>query len=159
MTTTGPGRDLTTLLDAYALLEVPLSAGPGDVRRSYRRLSRTQHPDRYPSGSAEQQAAAARMTLLDRACDDIQDAPLRFHPISRGSETVFDDSRGSVEESLRRARGRRLYRQVAAGFVVAAMTGLALASIVVVLQGIGVSQQASVLLAIALVGGAFALRR
>jgi hypothetical protein len=159
MTTTAAGRDLSALLDAYALLEVPLSATAGEVRRSYRRLARTQHPDRFPGGSAEQQAATSRMALLNRAYDLIQDAPLRHHPISRGSEPVFDDSDASVATAVRRARSGRVYRHLAAAVGFAVMATVAFAIVVGLFQAMGIGQRTAVLLAMLFVACAFPLRR
>lgn len=159
MTTAAAGRDLSSLLDAYALLEVPLTATPADVRHAYRRLARTQHPDRYPAGSPEQQAATSRMAMLNGAYALVQDAPLRYHPISRGTETVFDDTDASVEESIRRARSGRIYRQVAAGLAFAVLAGLALASVLAMFQAMGMSRGASFVVATAFVAAAYTMRR
>ena len=45
--------------DPYALLQVPISASPAEIRGAYRRLAQQHHPDR-PGGSAERMAALNR---------------------------------------------------------------------------------------------------
>lgn len=159
MGTTGSGRDLSALLDAYALLEVPLTASPGDVRRSYRALAHTHHPDKYPAGSAEQQAATSRMVLLNRAYGLIQDAPLRYHPISRGPDAVFDDSQAVVDAAIDRARRGRPYRDMAVGIAFGTMAVVGVAILFLALQRIGVSQAMSLLLAGVFIALAFTMRR
>jgi curved DNA-binding protein CbpA len=145
--------DLQTLLDAYALLEVQLHATPGDVRQSYRRLARANHPDRFPAASPQQRDATTRMTHLNAAYALIRDAPLRYHPISRGTETVIDDSVDAIGASLRRARVERRYRDIAAAvaFTVMAAIGTLILSQALKTGGFGAGAAVAVFLTFAVV--------
>jgi DnaJ-class molecular chaperone len=54
---------------AFAVLEVPPGAGPEALRRSYRRLCRRYHPDRF-AGQPEKLAAATELLAeINRAYD------------------------------------------------------------------------------------------
>lgn len=153
MSTTAARPDLQTLLDAYALLEVQFTATPGDVRKSYRRLARAHHPDRFHTDSPQQRDATARMRHLNVAYALIRDAPLRHHPISRGTEPVVDDSADAIDASLRRARVERRYRDIAAAvaFTVMAAIGTLILSQALRTGGFGAGAAVAVFLVFAVV--------
>jgi curved DNA-binding protein CbpA len=145
--------DLQTLLDAYGRLELQFGATPGDVRQSYRRLARAHHPDRFPADSPQQREATTRMRHLNGAYALIRDAPLRYHPISRATEAVVDDSTDAIEASLRRARVDRRYRHIAASvaLLVMAAIGTLILSQALQLGGFGAGAAAAVFLVFAVV--------
>lgn len=155
MSTRAATPDLQALLDAYALLEVQLAATPGDVRASYRRLASAHHPDRFPADSPQHRDATTRMRHLNGACALIRDAPLRYHPISRGTEAVVDDSAESIDASLRRARVERRYRHTAAALAFGVMAAIGTLILIQALQvgGFGFGAAVAVFVIFALVIG------
>jgi len=103
-------------MDAYKLLGVEYSADPSELRRAYKRLVRLNHPDRFPSGSAEQQEATAGMAAINGAYALVREAPLRHHRVSRAAspDTAWTDD--ELEQAIQRAR---LDRKVDIGISVA----------------------------------------
>jgi DnaJ domain len=71
--------EIDRLLRAYRALDIDVRASAVAIRQRYRELARLQHPDRWPSGSAEQDRAADRMREINAAYDLIETAPLRDH--------------------------------------------------------------------------------
>jgi curved DNA-binding protein CbpA len=124
--TADPKVDVFTLMDAYAVLEVENSVTAGDIRRAYRRLASHYHPDRFPAGSPEQQHATRRMAAINDAYRVVSDAPLRHHRVGRGSERDVVWTDAELDEAVRRARSRRLLRDIS-GRVAAALFGSLLA--------------------------------
>ena len=130
---------LEELLDAYALLEAEHTASSGDLRRAYRRLARTHHPDRVPPNSPEHRQATTRMAAINAAYDLIRDAPLRHHPMSRPSDPDLRYTQAHVDEALRRARDVRWVDAVVGGVAFSVLCLLALLTLVPVLSRAGVS--------------------
>ena len=96
--------DLNEFLDAYGLLGVEYGASPPDIARAFKRQAREHHPDRYPSGSAEQQQATARMAAINAAYRLIRDAPLRHHRISTGARADDPWTVDELDAAMHRAR-------------------------------------------------------
>ena len=107
-TAAGAKPDLFTLMNAYAVLEVAYSASPFEIRASYRRLAAHCHPDIQPADSPAQRDATARMAAINDAYALVRDAPLRHHPVSRGSDrdVTWDDA--ELDDAISRARAGRL---------------------------------------------------
>jgi DnaJ-domain-containing protein 1 len=143
-------------LEAYTLLEVAFSATPADVHRSYRRLARAHHPDGFPVKSPEQQSATVRMAALNRAYALVRDAPLRYHSISQGTDTVLDDSQASIDALINRARTQRRHQEIALLIGFAAVATLVLAP---PLHALGVGTGASVVIAVGVAAVVFVMRR
>ena len=70
--------DFDAIAAAYRLLGVPPESSPLHIRRAYRELTRTWHPDKFPPGSHHHEYAAERMHDLKEAFDVIRHAPLRY---------------------------------------------------------------------------------
>ena len=58
---------------AHEVLGVPVGATAADIRKAYRRLSRTHHPDMLPPGAsaAERKAAAHRFSTINSAYEQL----------------------------------------------------------------------------------------
>ena len=56
----------------YRTLEAPLGSDLETVRRYWRQAVRKHHPDLYPTGSSEQQAASARLREINTAYDRLK---------------------------------------------------------------------------------------
>jgi hypothetical protein len=159
MATSASTPNLDTIVNAYAELEIDVKASAADVRRAYRRLARIHHPDRVPANAPDHARATARMAAINAAYHLIQDAPLRHHPISRGSdwERTFTDTQ--LEEALRRGRQHRRMQHV---WSAVAFTGSCLVMALLalpILRGAGVSYPASALVILACAACMFTLRR
>lgn len=72
-------EDLRRLRNAYQVLALPLSSTAAEIKREFRRLARTWHPDKWPAGSEQQARAADRMREINVAFEAIRHAPLRYH--------------------------------------------------------------------------------
>ena len=75
---------------AYATLGLPSGAGPVEVKKAYKRLVRTWHPDRFaadPVGQADAARQMARINLayqlLERDLDPAHAAPSVYEPPRR----------------------------------------------------------------------------
>jgi hypothetical protein len=64
---------------AYRVLGVLPNSSALEIRRAYRQLAKTWHPDRVAHDSPQQQRATQRMLEINEAFDLIKHAPLRFH--------------------------------------------------------------------------------
>ncbi len=71
--------ELRRLRSAYEVLGVPLSSAAAEIKREFRRLAKTWHPDKWPAGSEQQAKAADRMREINVAFEAIRHAPLRYH--------------------------------------------------------------------------------
>ena len=90
---------------AYATLGLPFGAAPGDVKRRYRMLVKTWHPDRFASDPAGQAAACDRLTHINNA-----------YRLLLGSRRPSDGAGRAGPEAARDAtprpsRGARLSRE------------------------------------------------
>lgn len=54
---------------AFAVLELPVGADATDLRRSYRRLCRRYHPDRFDAEPGKRAAATELLAEINRAYD------------------------------------------------------------------------------------------
>jgi molecular chaperone DnaJ len=80
--------------DLYAVLEIPKTATPDEVRKAYRKLARTYHPDRNPGDKAA--AAEERFKDVASAYDVLSDPERRQQYDEFGSEALqagFDPQR------------------------------------------------------------------
>ena len=107
-----PDCRLFTLMAAYAALEVPCSATPGEIRRAHRHVMINDHPDLHPAGSEDHRNAFARMSAINDAYALVRDAPLRLVDIRGGSglETLWRDH--ELESAIRRGRADRIVRGI-----------------------------------------------
>jgi hypothetical protein len=71
--------DLRRLRAAYQVLGLPLTSTASEIKREFRRLAKTWHPDKWPAGSPPQAKAADRMREINVAYEAIRHAPLRYH--------------------------------------------------------------------------------
>jgi curved DNA-binding protein CbpA len=71
--------ELRRLRSAYQVLGVPPSSAAAEIKREFRRLAKTWHPDKWPAGSPQQAKAADRMREINLAFEAIRHAPLRYH--------------------------------------------------------------------------------
>jgi len=69
------------LRDAYRLLGVDTRASALAIKLRYRELVQIHHPDKWPQGSADQEAATSSMRDINVAYDLISDAPLQQVPV------------------------------------------------------------------------------
>jgi len=67
------------LKQAYQILGVPLSAPAASIKKTYRKLVKRWHPDRYPVGTSEYAEATHMTKLINGAYAAIENAPLRYH--------------------------------------------------------------------------------
>ena len=81
--------DLSTLVDAYKTLGVDYSADSVAIRQAHKRLAKQHHPDRFPVGSVEQQQATVHMAAINDAYGLIRKAPLRYHAVSKPSDSTI----------------------------------------------------------------------
>lgn len=58
-------------VDLFAILGATEDTPPQELRQLYKQLAKQFHPDRYPAGSAEQEAAKDRFSDITRAYDII----------------------------------------------------------------------------------------
>jgi len=75
---TGPS-ELARLEQAYRVLGVLPNSSALEIRRAYRRLARTWHPDKFAHQPPQQLRATERMREINDAFDLAKHAPLRFH--------------------------------------------------------------------------------
>jgi DnaJ domain len=132
---TGTKPDIYALMNAYAVLEVPYTATPGDIRRAFRQLAALRHPDRCAEGSPDQQRATELMIQLNAASELIRDAPLRHHRISKatGADEPWTDY--ELEEAIRRGHAARRIEEIMAGVVFAMFGALAGLLVIPALHG------------------------
>ena len=62
--------------DPYAVLDVPRSASPDEVRAAYQKLARKYHPDLH-QGNPLEDLASARLVEINRAYEILSDATRR----------------------------------------------------------------------------------
>jgi DnaJ-like protein len=120
MPSTGTKPDIYALMNAYAVLEVPYTATPGDIRRAFRQLASLRHPDKCPPG-ADRERATELMIQLNAAYELIRDAPLRHHRISKatGADEPWTDA--ELEEAIRRGHAARRVEEIMSGVVFAGL--------------------------------------
>jgi hypothetical protein len=94
MSTTQPASELARVEEAYRVLGVPTDSSALRIKREYRRLARTWHPDKFADNAPEQRRATERMREINDAFQLAKHAPLRFRVNVRpGSENVTVASR------------------------------------------------------------------
>jgi curved DNA-binding protein CbpA len=124
MPSTGTKPDIYALMNAYAVLEVPYTATPGDIRRAFRQLAAVRHPDKCAEGSPDHQRATELMIQLNAASELIRDAPLRHHRISKatGADEPWTDA--ELEEAIRRGHAARRAEEILSSVMFAALAVL-----------------------------------
>ena len=90
-----PQMEIDRLLSAYRALDLDVRASAVAIRQRYRELARLHHPDRWPSGSPEQDRAADRMREINAAYDLIESAPLRDHVFATDQVAPAEPARSS----------------------------------------------------------------
>lgn len=70
--------DFDELDRAYRFLAVSHDSSVLQIKRAYRRLAKSWHPDKTPLGSLESQRAGERMREINEAFQLVKHAPLRF---------------------------------------------------------------------------------
>ena len=70
--------DMDTVRAAYRLIGVPPESSPLRIKRAYRELAKTWHPDKFPPGTHHHEYAAERMRDVNEALRVIRHAPLRY---------------------------------------------------------------------------------
>jgi hypothetical protein len=159
MARTSPSTDLDTLLRAYALLGLSYTATPRDAQRAYRELARRNHPDRFPADSPEHEEATSRMAAINAAYQLARHAPLRHHPIARGSDPDLVFTQSHTDEALRRARGVQRVEHVIRVVAWVALGAFLSFGMVPLLGAAGLSFAASLLVAMACAAAAMAVSR
>ena len=124
MPSSGTKPDIYALMNAYAVLEVPYTATPADIRRAFRQLASLRHPDKCPPG-ADRDRATELMIQLNAAYELIRDAPLRHHRISEatGADEPWTDA--ELEEAIRRGHAARRLEEIMSGVVFGGLGALA----------------------------------
>jgi hypothetical protein len=79
----GDSDDLERLDQAYRVIGVTPDSSALRIKRAYRRLAKTWHPDKWPLHSAEGRHAGERMRVINDAFKLIQHAPLRYQTEGR----------------------------------------------------------------------------
>jgi hypothetical protein len=74
----GQTADVDVVAAAYRLLGVPHDSSPLRIRRAYRALAKTWHPDKFPPGTRHHEYATERMGDMNNAFQTIRHAPLRY---------------------------------------------------------------------------------
>jgi preprotein translocase subunit Sec63 len=148
MAGTASRASLDALLDAYALLGLAHNATVRDAQRAYREMARRYHPDRVPPGSPGRDEATARMAEINRAYALIRDAPLRHHPINRGSDPDYQFTQADTDNALHRARAARRVDAVINTVVYAATLAGLLFVLVPLLHVAGLPYAAAVVVAL-----------
>ncbi|HMC76498.1 MAG TPA: J domain-containing protein [Vicinamibacterales bacterium] len=151
--------NLDALLDAYAQLGLAHDATVRDARRAYREMARRYHPDRVPPGAPGRGEATARMAAINRARALVHDAPLRHHPITRGSDPDALFTQADTDEALRRARGAHRVDVAVTTVAYVAMHVILMVVLVPVLHLAGASYAAAFGIALLIAAAAFAARR
>jgi hypothetical protein len=160
MSTSASSVSLESLLNAYALLEIDLTAGAAAIGRAHRQMVERCHLERIPAQSPEHARATERKAAIDSAYALIQDAPLQHHPISRGSDSGRTFTDADLEEALRQARThQQLQRVGTAAVAFAACCLLAFLVTIPMLGRAGVGSVASASIIVAFAVGLFLLRR
>jgi DnaJ-class molecular chaperone len=72
-------EELRRLRLAYQLFGLPTSSSAVEIKRAFRSLAKTWHPDKWPAGTPQQEKAAERMRELNAAYEAVRHAPLRYH--------------------------------------------------------------------------------
>ena len=99
------------------------------------------------------------MAAINAAYELARDAPLRHHPISRGSDPDLRFTQTHTDEALQQARAHRRVEHVITVVGYAAMYAILIFVMIPVLHAAGLPYAASVLIAIACAAGAMAVRR
>ena len=94
--------DLLAVMDAYKALGVDYSADPAAIRQAHKRLAKQHHPDRFPTGSAEQQQATAHMAAINDAYGLIRKAPLRNYRVSKAADPTTPRTDTEHDDAIRR---------------------------------------------------------
>jgi curved DNA-binding protein CbpA len=150
---------LDALLDAYALLGLDHAATPRQARRVYRAMARRHHPDRVANNAAARDEATARMAAINDAYDLVRDAPLRHHPVSRGSDPDFRFTQAHTDEAFRRARAARRVELVVTAAARVAMYAILIVVLVPLLHAAGLPYTAAVVVALLCAAGVKTARR
>jgi hypothetical protein len=156
---TAAPANLDALLDAYARLGLAHNATARDARRAYREMARRSHPDRIPSGAPGSDEATARMAAINCAYELVRDAPLRHHPISRGSDPDAVFTQADTDAALHHARGAHRVDVAVTAVACAAMYVVLIFVLVPVLHLAGLPYAAAVMVALLCAAGAMAARR
>jgi hypothetical protein len=88
-----------TLLHAYRLLDVPVSATAHLIRHRHRQLLKRWHPDLYADGTPQHAEATQMSKVINEAYSRIQYAPLRYRAPSKQSVKAASESRMGNEPS------------------------------------------------------------
>lgn len=160
MSTSASSGSLEALLNAYALLEIDVTAGAAPIGRAHREMVGRCHLERIPASSTEHARATERKAAFDAAYALIQDAPLQHHPISRGSDSDRTFTDADLDEAVRQARKhRQLQRAGTAAVVFAGCCVLASLVTIPMLGRAGIGSVASASIIVAFAVGLFLLRR
>jgi hypothetical protein len=159
MARTSFSTDLDTLLRAYALLGLSYTATSRDAQRAYRELARRHHPDRVPADSPGHEDATSRMAAINAAYQLARHAPLRHHPIARGSDPDLVFTQDQTDEALRRARGAQRVERVMTAVACVVVGAFLCFCLMPVLGAAGLPFGVSLLIALGCAAIAIAVRR
>jgi curved DNA-binding protein CbpA len=84
---------LDELKQAYALMQLDLSATALTIKQRYRRMASLWHPDKHPLNAPQQLAATEKMKAINAAYELICHAPLRYHIVSHPKVNERADTR------------------------------------------------------------------
>ncbi len=84
---------------AYALLQLDLSATAAVIKQSYRRMAGFWHPDKYTPNTSQQALATEKMKAINLAFELIQHAPLRYHIASHPKVSERAEHRSAKRQS------------------------------------------------------------
>lgn len=95
---------------AYRLFALERTACPETIKRRYRALVKTWHPDRWATDERKEREATAKVQAINAAFQLIRNAPLRHHVAA--DETRASESPGPQERTspARAAGDERIYR-------------------------------------------------
>jgi DnaJ-class molecular chaperone len=71
--------ELKDFRNAYFVLNIPYTTPANLIKKAYRALIKTWHPDLFPAGSRQQAQATERMKEINYSYNRIKHAPLRYH--------------------------------------------------------------------------------
>ena len=83
-------NDLESIHRAYRVIGVTPDSSALRIKRTYRRLATTWHPDKWPIGSAESKHAGEQMQQINDAFRLIEHAPLRYRFEAQASGTGWN---------------------------------------------------------------------